>query len=277
MRARLALVALSVVACKPPPEAPAEVTELSAYLFREFDAEDEEVLAVGVQNLEAILAEKDMTADLNDRAVTLTVLQGEDLGGITPPAGIDAAAQVPVAVWASSTHGLTDHKALVSDPNQICIASDSTVYQSRAFTTDLACWESGECRWIDTTNEVRTETALADVWMDILADYRLVALADGRDAMISRGLMPEQYLADGGNNSWDQRYTVDVWIPGADGAAPTLRYYAMWSSVTLGGVGDDIYANLVKSGLDEYYVNTDAWIDGTACDNDRDRAYDRPQ
>ena len=48
----------------------------------------------------------------------------------------------------------------------------------------------------------------------------------------------------------------------------------MWSSVTT-ILTDDIYANMVKNGLDEYYANTVAYSNGEDCDNDRARAYDR--
>jgi hypothetical protein len=259
--------------CKAPIEAPEEVDALSAYLMANWDTEDEEVLAAGVQNLDTFLAAADMTADLNDRTVTLSVLENENLGGLVQPEGIDPALQIPVAVWGLSAHEIDAHVELVSDPNQICIASDSTVYQGREFTSDLVCWESGECRRLETFNEVRTETALADVWLDMEGSFRRVLLEDGRDALLGRGYMPQQYIADNGSSSWDQRYTLDVWIP-TDGG--TFRYYAMWSSVTLGGVGDDVYANLVKSGVQEYYDNTDAWISGEECNNPRDREYDRP-
>ena len=275
---RLWLVAplLLVSACKRPVEAPAEVNALSLYLYSNFDAEDEAVLAAGITNLDTFLADKDMTAALNDRAVTLTPLDVDSLGDEAATDAMDPTVQVPVGVWGESAHSLADHVGLVSDENQICIASDSTKFSGRTFTGDLPCWESGTCRSLTTTNEVRIETALANVWMDVNADFRMIALDDGRDAMISRGYMPRKYLADGGSNSWDQRFTIDVWLPSADGAAPTKRYYAMWSSVTLAGVSDDIYANLVKSGVDEYYANTDGWIDGTECKNPRDRENDRP-
>ena len=62
-----------------------------------------------------------------------------------------------------------------------------------------------------------------------------------------------------------------AWIPDANSGS--LRFYGMWSSVT--GLGDDLYASSVKSGLDEHYVNTSTFAEGGDCNNDRDREYDR--
>lgn len=273
MRAAGWLALIGLFGCKAPVEAPEELGEVSLFLYANFDGEDE-VLAAGITNLDAFLASQDMGAALNDRAVTLPILGPEDQGGVTAPPGVDPNVQVPVGVFAASAHALADHVALVADPNQICIASDSTVYAARTFLTPIDCFVDGSCPRVDTDNETRTETLIADVWIDIFGDYRRVPLEDGREAMIARGWIDQVFLADGGNNSWDQRFTLDVWVP--DDAGGTRRFYGMWSSATL-GIGDDVYASLVKSGLDEYFANADGMASGEVCGNDRDRPYDRPQ
>jgi hypothetical protein len=260
--------------CKPPPEAPTELNELSLYLFANFDAEDEEVVAVGLANLDAFLATQDLTANIDDRAASLATLDGANLGTIVPPADADPLLQANVAAWASSTNAFDAHKTAVSDPNQVCLAGDSTKYSARTFVSDLPCFESGECRTLSTVNESRTESVIASVWMDVNADFRMIALEDGRDVLVSRGNLPEKAIADNPDESWDQRYTIDAWIPSADGAT-TLRYYAMWSSATI-GVGADTYAALVKSGIGEYFDNSDAWLTDGDCHTDRDRENDRP-
>lgn len=268
-----ALFAFATLAgCKAPVEAPEALGDVALFLYANFDGDDE-VLAAGLANLDAFLGTQDLAAGLPERSVTLPLLDGVNLGVVTGPEGVDAAVQVPIGVFAESPNALEDHIGLVADPNQICIASDSTVFAERTFLTPVACFVDGSCPRVDTSNETRTETIIADVWIDIFGDYRRVPLEDGREALVARGWIEDVFLADGGNNSWDQRYTLDVWLPTEAGT--TRRFYGMWSSATL-GIGDDVYASLVKSGLDEYFANADGMIAGEECGNDRDRANDRP-
>ena len=267
-------VALALaVGCKAPDPAPTELNELSLYLFANYDAEDEEVLTLGVANLEAFLATQDLTANsINDRSATLSILDGANLGTVPAVEGADPAVQENVGAWALSTVAFETHLTGISDPNQVCAASDSTKYSMRTFT-DLAAWEAGDSRTLVTTNENRTETAVASVWMDVNTDFRMVELDNDREAIVSRGVMPVKSIADNPDKSWDQRYTIDVWIPAADGNG-TQRYYAMWSSATI-GVGN-MYAGLVKGGVEEYFINTDVWFNDGECHTDRDRVNDRP-
>lgn len=272
---RRLIVPLALVAgCKTPVEAPAELSALSAYLFTNFDNADPDMMIAGMTNLDTYLAAQDMTAGKNDRVASLPVLTGADLGTIVPPEGVDPNLQESVGFWGESTHDLAAHRHAQIDPNQVCMAANADKYSGRTFTSDTGCFDDGSCDTLTTTNEIRVETAIAKVWLDVNADFLIVHLDDGRDAMVSRANMPHVNPTDNGSKAWEQRFTIDAWIPAADNAAPTERYYAMWSSTT--AVTGDIYLNAVKGGLDEYYVNTDAFLDGTDCSNPRDRAYDRP-
>jgi len=127
---------------------------------------------------------------------------------------------------------------------------------------------------METSNEFLIDS-ISDGWLDTFRDYRWVDLDDGRQAIVSRERMPNVAPALSGDNSWDQRFTVVAWLPTADGSS-TQRYYAMWSSVTT-ILTDDLYAGMVRDGLDEYYKNAVAYTNGEECDNDRNREYDRDQ
>lgn len=272
------LVLTSSLACKkldPPPEG---LGELTLYLVAHFDDEDSEALAVGTLELEGHAAGVDLTGDLNARASTNIPLPAESLGGIDPvPAFWDPSVQLPVLMWGESIHGIQPNIDLVGEDNYVCIGSDSTVYSHREFDENLDCFLAGECDRVNTTSEIRKETFLADIWYDQYTDYRRFELEDGRVAMVSRGWIPDKYLADNENRSWDQLLLLDIWVEGAEDPAKTLRFSNLWSSVTIPGVGDDVYVNVVKSGMDEGFQRADQFISGEECDNDRDREYDRPQ
>ncbi|MBN2799655.1 MAG: hypothetical protein JXX28_10955 [Deltaproteobacteria bacterium] len=276
MNRALVLLPLALTACKAPVEAPTEISELSAYMFQYFDNEDADELFAAELVLEDYLAGLDLTASVNDRAVSLTPLVGESVEGITIPEGVDPNLQIPVAVSGISRHGIDAQVGLILDENQICVASDSVKYAARTFLSDAGCFGDGTCDTLSTMNEVRRETFVAKVWYDTPGDFRRLTLDDGRQVILGRSWLERQFIGDSGDTSWDQSYALDVFIEDPAASGQTLRFYAMWSSVTIPGLGDDAYAGLVKSGVDEYYENADNMVDGEVCGNDRDRENDRP-
>ncbi len=272
----LPIIALAVGACaKAPAEAPAEVADLSAFLFAHFDDEDPAEIEAGLLNMQEYLVTVDMAADAEDRALTLPPLQGSDVAAITIPAGIDPEVQTPVAVPGTSKHAPFDTAPTATATNQVCIESSSTIWAGRELLVGGDCFEDGTCDRLDTITEVRKENPIAKIWYDMNKDYRAFEFedADGElhQGVIGRAWIPKQFEGDGGNNSWDQLYQLDLAVsdPGGSGS---LRYFALWSSVTLSLVSDDAYANLVRDGIDDAFLYTDEFIDGVqeACPNDRD-------
>ncbi len=271
---RLLPVLVLTIACKPPPEAPEEVGELSRFLFSEFYGEDES-LQSGAEGMRDYLLSVDLEAGLRDRELTIPSLRVIDVGDITLPDGFDPETQVSVAISGLSQHDLATAIEIVLEPNQVCIESDTTKYYTRTYTTDTACFGDGSCVELTSTNEVRKENFLANIWYDLDKEFRVVTLEDGTDVLLARSWISGDALTDNGNGSIEQSLTVEAWIPHPDDPTITMRYSAMWSSVDLSGVGDDLWANLVTSGLDEGFENSDTFIDGGDCDNERDREYDR--
>ncbi len=269
------LVALIGSGChKAPVEAPGEIGELAAYMFENFDTETAEELIAGTPTLKKFITGLDPgNADLDDRAFSLPFLTKDSWGTISGPGGADPEMQLPMAVVGLSEHKLKAQRELMLERNQVCIESASTKFYDRDFIEGKDCFVSGECEYLITLNEVRKETALAKVWYDFYKDYRTVILEDDTEVIYSRGWSEESFAADGGNNSWDQMYSFEAWIPkGGD----TLRFYAFWSEAHIGGVGDDFYSDLVKTGLDEGYLFADRFANGNKnCGNDRDYAPER--
>ncbi len=278
--ALVAVPALAVIstACKPPVEAPEDLGQASRFAFQHFDTEGgEEVVAAVLDTIEPhILGIEDLSGNSADRTVAPPPLLPDHWGTITGNADADPQEQVPVAVAGESIHGIAAHVGLVAEPNYVCVESDTTVYAQRTFTTDVACFVDGSCDKVETVQETRKESALADVWYDWNKDYRTFELEDGRQLMVGRGWVDQAWTTDGGNGSWDQSYTLDIWLQDGD---RTLRYVSNWSSVTLSTVNDGIWASLVESGTVEAGENADAFLtDGFPdCKNDRDETFERPE
>lgn len=275
---------LLMVGCaKPPPEAPKELGELGAFLFSNFENDDEEGLAeleAGLLNLRDFLKnDVDLSLDPKDNAVTMPILKGDDLGDLSIPKGADPEAQVNRAVPGTSKHDVDASRELHVQQNQVCIESSSTLWAGREFLAGGDCWEAGDCDRLETLTEVYKKNILAEVWYDQYKTYRTVEIEDENGdvytVIVARAWIDKVFPAQGGgNNSWDQLFQLDVSIPDPDKPGQTLRWFSMWSSITLGGLGDDAYGNLVVDGIAEGYVYADEYIDGNieTCPNDRQMA-----
>ena len=271
--------ALALVACKQPPvDAPKEIGELGAFLFANFEAEDTAGMEAGLLNLRDYLQAEDTSLDAKDRALTMPILKGADLGELKIPDGADADDQVNIAMSGLSMHAVDDARVLHTEPNQVCIESSSTIWAGREFLTDTACWLDNQCDRLDTFTEVRKENLLAKVWYDQFKNYRTFTVTEEDDStteiMVGRAWIEEVFPGDNGANSWDQLFHLDVYIPNPGKSGQTLRWFSMWSSITLGGITDDAYANLVIDGIDEAFIYGDEFLDGDiqTCTNDRDLA-----
>ncbi len=269
------MLLLTALACKAPVEAPSDLDDLTKYMYANFNGDLEDgpdAMVAGMGQLEDYLLTLDMAADTDDRAVSLTPLTEDFFNGAVGPSNLDTTVQVSVAVSGQTGMNMATEVGLIMEPNQVCIASDTTAYHAVTVLSGGDCFEAGDCELMETSNEFLIDS-ISDGWIDSFKDYRWVEMEDGRMAVVAREWMPEVAPALSGDNSWDQRFALVAWIPTQDGNS-TMRFYALWSSVTT-VLSDDAYATLVKNALDEYYVNAETFADGGDCDNDRDREYDR--
>ena len=267
----------ALLACKPPVEAPAEIGELTLYMVENFDGTGEdgaEALPAAAISLENWLVTLPLSLDddVDDRAVTPPTLPEARLGDLPVPDSFSEESQVPVAVAAEVGDDMDTQLDLMLDPNQVCIASGTTVYHEQTFDSDEACFRDGSCELLETTHEIEIDS-LNNVWLDMKRDYRWFEVEDGRKGIVAVSALPNQATAYDGDGTWDQRYDLIFWLPSQDGSK-VLRFYSMWSSVTLTGVTEDFYATTVKNGLDEHLTNTVTFAAGEVCD-DRDNEYTR--
>ncbi len=269
MRPIALALALLAIGCKPPVEAPADLDELAAYMFANFGNETTDELAAASLNLETLLSPLDYEAGTDDRSWSLSVLSEADMGGITPTPEAVIDNQVPVAVAGMYQGSLEQAVDLILDPNQVCIGGDGYVYYERRFDAGDDCFDGAGCELLEVTNVARYESLLANVWLKERMESRWVELEDGRSAVVEIGWMEERFTSDSGNATWDQRYGLDFYLPVTDGSSEVYRFFAFWSSADIPGVGEDTYANLAVSGIDEGFANESAFTAGEECSNDR--------
>lgn len=268
---------LAVGCAKPPPEAPKELGELGLFLFQHFEDEDTAELAAGLVNLRPFIEDTDFTLDAKDRALTMPKLEGESLGSLSIPDGATIEKQIPIALAGKSSHPLKGQRELAVEPNQVCIESSSTVWARRAFTSDDGCFVNGSCDSMTTETEVRKENFLAKVWYDQYKDYKSIELEDEdgniTEALIARSWTEKKFIGDDPDTSWDQLFQLDITY---EKGGESLRWFVMWSSITVAILTDDSYANLVVDGVDEAFVFGDEFLAGNIDSCKLDRNAEKP-
>lgn len=272
--AALSGVILLLGACTPPVEAPEELGELLLYLYSNFETETGDELVAGAVRMEEYLLSIDLQADVDDRAVTPPILTDDYLGAAIKPSGADPEKQVPVALSARSASGMDDALVLIRDPNQVCIANDSYPHYDRDWTSDIDCFVDGTCDAASCVASIRYDSLIAKIWFQEYQELRRIELDDGRTVVFQKSWSDKQYSSDNEQSTWDQRFSLNVWLPDSDDKA--MRHLSFWSSVTIPGLTSEMIASLTKDAMEEGFDNEDAFLAGDECKNDRDSGLTPP-
>lgn len=258
MRWKVSWVVLagSVSACAPP-EAPTELSELSRYMYREWDASDDRVRAAGVVNLEAFLSSVDLGVDkLDDRSWTLSELKPEDVAAIERP---DRALEdcFGLGMGYLSRWPIQDHARLQMEPDQKPSEPTAEFYD-RAFTNldDASCFPDQDCDRVDTTNELRRKTFLYAFDSTLFKNFRWVPFTtdDGteRDAFYSRSWYAKSWESDNGSTTVWQSYSIDVWIDRGDGTS--WRFQTLWNETEIAGTtAGESTLSFVQTGTEDVF------------------------
>jgi len=282
MRIAFPLTLVLAVGCaKPAVEAPAELAELSRFLFLHALDDEPAELEAAVENLIPQILTDDFDAEPRDRAVALPVLKGRFLGDLSIPEGVDAEKQVPRGLSGVSTSSIDELREAITIPNRVCLDSDTTVWAMREFTTDAGCWDSGACDRLEAVQETRKENPIAKVWYDLFISARTLELIDDEEdtvtqAIVTRGWIEEQFVGDSQGDTWDQLFYVEVLVE--NGANESLRWTGYWSSIDLALIGDDAYGILVADGLAQSAQWTDDYVStgGPSADCELDINAEKP-
>ena len=262
MKALSLLVALSCTACSPAPEAPAELADLSLYLFAEFHADDADVLA-GLENLSDILHNDfDYDADVSERQLKQPPLTEEFLGGANTTSAFDPDLQKTVSIAYRSRYPISRHVAgtLILDQNPL---EPSATTHDRTVLSDGDCWVATDCDTLDTVNFIVKSNVLYTVPYDATKVYRRLTLDDGRDALMARVDQPEIGYSDTGTTSIDQNFSLEIWVEDKADAAQSLRIQFVWTALTIEGIDLESMNidGILTPGMESTMIAHDAWYD----------------
>ncbi len=262
------LSALTVVGCKAPPEAPTELNELSAYLFRNWEAEEEGVLEVGMYNLQQFFVDADLDVSYADRSYQLEVLSDDDVAEVDNPEGSDPADCLGVGLVAGSAFTAEEHAQAIIQGDQTELEPNSRDKYDRIFLdpTDPSCFPSRECTVLRTNNDLIKDNAFMTIPYEMVKDFRWVELdpegvaGSGEWGILARTWIKERGVGESGNNTIEQSYSVDVFLPGAHGDWALYRYMALWSESTGTTDDPDTIMGVTKFGMDQLFDETEEWL-----------------
>ncbi len=263
------LIVIALVGCKPPPEAPTELDELSAYLFRNWETEEPGVLEVGMYNMQQHFAGLDLDTDYHDLSFQLEVLSDDDIVDVNAPAGTDPADCLGVGLVTGSAFSPEDHAVAITQADQTPLEPNSRDKYDRIFLdpTDPACFLTRDCLVLRTNNDLIKKNSLMEIPYEMIKDFRWVELSEegepGTDTwgILARTWIEEAGVGESGNNTIEQSYSVDVFLPGADASWGAYRYMGLWSEST-GSVDDpEIVMNVTLWGMDDLFSETEKWLE----------------
>ena len=248
---------LVLLACRPSPEAPAEIDELTRYLARTVEDEDAAVVLAGVEQLEAHMATVDLDGSLvDDRSWLLDALTEAELEGRTVP-DRDLEDTANIGIVGREAHDLDDHLPYMMWADQTPLNS-GIQYYTRTFPEDAdgACFVEKTCERILTFNHAIRENALYEMYYESFKVWRRVEGPDGREAVVAFAWFEESWPTISGKDAhlW-QSFEVDVWLEPAEGGV--WRYYAGWSESDLTD-SDDIALGTVRSATETRYETEEA-------------------
>lgn len=252
------LVLLVLAACKAPPEAPDDLGELSRYLYREWGAEDPEVVRVGLTNLVDFLDDQDLTGNVNDRSWTLPDLTEEDVAGITRP-DRDISAVVGVSVAFESAWPIEEHAEVQIQADQRPYEPTAPEHYDRSFVepADPTCFPEQACDRLVTFNEATRQNILMKVSFELFKDFRAISMDDDW-AFIARSWFEQPWPGDDGKVMLYQSYSTDLWIGRGE---RTWRFQSLWSESDLGiAASEETVVATVKLATDGIYERVDEVI-----------------
>lgn len=240
--------------CSPAVEAPSELTDLAAWLYRSQD--EPEVLPEGLAQLDGWLA----VHAGEEEGWALPPLTDDDVSEVAHP-DRDLTAALGAVAEAPSTASFEGHTAFVMLPDQSVVNPDDYELFARDLLDGGECFPDA-CTVLTTWNDVIKNAAFGvTIPYEYGKDYRRVAYeVDGEErvALVSRGWVPLESFGDDGQNGILQSYTLDVFL---DRGGEVHRVQAQWSEMALVlDLPDDYLVNQLISGLQAVFVDTDEAI-----------------
>jgi hypothetical protein len=246
-----------------PPDPPEEeINDVNAYLFRNWDTDEPDVLETGLAALIELLDEFDLDAEYRDRCYKPDPLTEEDLTDVPHP-DRDPSDVNPVAlVMASAFLPVDQATDVIIMPDQRPVEPHSPEHYERSFVdpTDPSCFPGGDCRKLITDNDIIKDYLVISMHYEMPKAFRWVEIGEtgsGEWAILARCWQEDSYETDGGAVQLNQSYCIDVHFPRESGGA---RYMVTWPETVIEGVEDDLIYETTIMGMNDILVTTEEYL-----------------
>jgi len=252
--------------CSPPPEAPTELTELSRYLYREYNNEDPRVMQGAASNMYDFVETLDLESSLVDRSFEPGNLLDDDVFDIARP-DRPLSNCLPISIGGLSRQRIEDHALLMIQPDQT-EAEASATYYDRSFPdeSDPTCFLDRSCDLLVTVNDAERSNLLLTVEFVLFKNFRWVEILDEdgeheRWAIVARSWFEEEWEGAQGENSLLQSYASDLWFEADDGTV--WRYQTLWSESRISPEPEEsVVRGILRSSINSSFGRADDAIDG---------------
>jgi hypothetical protein len=257
---------LGAGACSPPPDAPTELDELSAYLFAHFEDDDDRVMPDGLANLDAFFADVDLGLDWADLAYGLDPLTEDDSADVDHP-DRDPEGQLPVGLVFQSVHDHADQATVIVLADQSPVEPNSPDTYDRTFmddggaALDPGCFTDRGCLVLRTMNDIVKDNLLMTIPYEMHKDFKWIEIGEpgsGQWAIAARSWCEDEAVGEQDNVEINQSFSIDVFLPGDGGA---VRYMALWSESTIPGTDDATIEGTIKYGMHQIFDATEDYLD----------------
>jgi len=259
--AALLAAAAAWVGCTPPPQAPTELSALSAYLFRHFESEERGVLEAGMGNMALFFESMDLQAEAEERVYEVARLSDGDLADLTHP-GRDPKDLFSVALVTASAFTPDEHTTVIQMADQTPVepACPNRFHRHFVEPSNPSCFGGRGCTVLRTLNDVVKENSLMTIPYEMDKDYRWVELEEpGSDqwAILSRSWIEDEAVGESGHNAINQMYSIDVFWPTESGGA---RYIALWMECDMLGADDALIQWSATNSLQDAFDATEGYL-----------------
>lgn len=250
-----ALAILALAGCRVPPEAPAEIDDLTTYLYENHDEEDPLVLAAGVDSFVTWLDENFETLD--DK-YSITPLSEETVDSLDDE---DRTSEglIGLAVVTTSEHSVEDAAFANTAVSIEEVYGDQYTDYTREVVGDVDCFLAAECDRLESDERYTAHFPLGLQSQSHMYNQYVWSEGEVGRAYIQRNWLVEKPTVNNDLLDVDQQMYLNVLLPRESGGH--YRLQATWMIVTQSGVDPGVALNLTANSMRGSSEELETWMD----------------
>ena len=261
----LLLVVLGTSACTPPPDAPADLENLSEYIFAHMGDEDTRELEAGLINLRTWL-ETGTNLESTKEGYTVNDLKDESVNALDDVERSIRDSLYGAAVAHTYDHTMTELKQTMFADDWSAVSEGTYDCYERIYASaeEPNCFVDGSCTELSyITDSVSSWAGAVDVTSVSLGEVREITV-DGESMVLQRTWLegPSETSGILGDQvELYAQYFVNIMIPSTSG--DILRTTATWMDVQVGEIDNlDLVKNQIVSTMQGQNEIVTEWITG---------------